>query len=192
MRSSSGGFEPDTGDQIRSAELCATCHTLITNARGADGGVIGELPEQMPYQEWQHSDYASKRTCQSCHMPEVNEEAAISRVLPVPRRGIHRHEFVAANFFLQQLLARYPSQLALTAPPQELSQAAQRTVDYLRSQAAKISIDSLAVNSTHLGATITVVNLGGHKLPTAFRLDALGCTSSCATAMGGPYSSPVG
>ena len=168
MRSSSGGFEPNAGDQIRSAELCATCHTLITKARGSDGGVIGEFPEQMPYQEWRHSDYASQRTCQSCHMPEVSEEAEISRVLPVPRRGMHRHEFVAANFFLQQLLARHAIQLVVTAPPQELSQAADRTIDYLRSQASKVSIDSLAVTSARLGATITVVNLGGHKLPTAF------------------------
>jgi hypothetical protein len=168
MRSSSGGFEPNAGDQIQSAELCATCHTLITKAREADGRVIGELPEQMPYQEWRHSDYVSQRTCQSCHMPEVSGEAGISRVLPVPRRGMRRHEFIAANFFLQQLLGRHATELAVTAPPQELTQAADRTIEYLRSQAGKVSIDSLVVNSAHLAVTVTVVNLGGHKLPTAF------------------------
>ena len=54
---------------IRASELCATCHTLLTQALDAQGKVIGELPEQVPYQEWLHSDYqgqrgaASRATC---------------------------------------------------------------------------------------------------------------------------------
>ena len=48
MRTSSGGYRPTEGEQIRQSELCATCHTLITTALGPGGQKIGELPEQMP------------------------------------------------------------------------------------------------------------------------------------------------
>ena len=54
---SSSAFRPAEGKHIRSSELCATCHTLMTKALDAQGAVIGELPEQVPYQEWLHSDY---------------------------------------------------------------------------------------------------------------------------------------
>src|SRR4030095_6435104 len=73
MRSSSGGYKPTEGEHIRKSELCATCHTLITKALGPGGQVVGQLPEQMPYQEWLASEFRDKQSCQSCHMPEVKE-----------------------------------------------------------------------------------------------------------------------
>ena len=82
---------PNDVDHIRQSALCATCHTLVTDARGPDGRVVGTFPEQVPYQEWQHSDYKDKQSCQSCHMPIVNEPVPITRVLGVPREGVSRH-----------------------------------------------------------------------------------------------------
>src|SRR4029453_9314931 len=78
---SSAEFQPTEGLQIRSAALCATCHTLITKALGPDGRVIAQLPEQVMYQGGHHSDYAVKQTCQSCHMPVVEETMPITSVL---------------------------------------------------------------------------------------------------------------
>src|SRR2546423_3840806 len=101
MKTSTGGFQPTlTQDHIRKSELCATCHTLYTKALGPGGAVIGELPEQMPYPEWLHSDYKDKKSCQSCHMPVIQEKVPITRVLGVPREGAARHVFVAGNFFM--------------------------------------------------------------------------------------------
>ena len=69
MRSVSG-FVQEEAPHVKQSELCATCHTLITTARGPDGKAIGSLHEQMNYQEWQHSDFSrEQRSCQSCHMP---------------------------------------------------------------------------------------------------------------------------
>ena len=34
MRTSSGGYRPTEGEHIRQSELCATCHTLITDGAG--------------------------------------------------------------------------------------------------------------------------------------------------------------
>ena len=70
-------FEQEQAAHIRESEVCATCHTLITDAIGPDGRVIGSLPEQMNYQEWRHSSYfQEQRGCQSCHMPAAPGHAA--------------------------------------------------------------------------------------------------------------------
>ena len=74
MRSATG-FQPTEALHVRQSELCATCHTLVTKARGPNGEVVGELPEQMPFLEWKHSAFAAEqRSCQSCHMPAVEQD----------------------------------------------------------------------------------------------------------------------
>ncbi|PWT80632.1 MAG: hypothetical protein C5B57_11940 [Blastocatellia bacterium] len=168
MRSSSEGYRPTQSDHIRQSEMCATCHTLITQALGPDGTVVGHLPEQMPYQEWLHSDFKDKRSCQSCHMPVINEDVPITRVFGMPRPGVSRHVFVAANFFMQRMLNRYREFLGVTALPQELTSAADRTMQYLGSQAAHIAVEHVQVVSDRLVADVRVDNLGGHKLPTGY------------------------
>jgi hypothetical protein len=168
MRTSTGGFLPDHDMHIRDAKLCATCHTLYTTARGQNGKQIGQLPEQMPYLEWLHSDYKDKQTCQDCHMTEVKEPTPITAVLGVPRQGWRQHVFVGGDFFMQKMLNRYRDDLSVGALPQELTEAANGTMAFLQAKAASINIESIAVNSGRLQAEVFVQNRGGHKLPTAF------------------------
>jgi hypothetical protein len=168
MRSSSGGFKPTESEHIRKSELCATCHTLITKALDASGKVIGSLPEQMPYEEWLHSDFRNTKSCQSCHMPVVKEKVPVTRVLGEPREGFSRHVFVGGNFFIQRMLNKYRGDLSVAALPQELEAAANRTVSHLQSESARVSIVSTNVLDGRLSAEIAVENLGGHKLPTAY------------------------
>ncbi len=76
------GFVQSEAPHIKQSELCASCHTLITEAFGPNGEVIGSLPEQMNYQEWQHSAFSTEeRSCQSCHMPRVAGPVRVSSVL---------------------------------------------------------------------------------------------------------------
>ena len=168
MQSSTGGFRPTHADHIRKSELCASCHTLITTAFGPEGKPIGTFPEQVPYQEWLHSEYRDKQSCQSCHMPQIQEDAPIVRVLGVNRPGVARHEFVAANFFMQRVLARYHDELDVSAEARELTVAADRTVQFLQTRAARVSVDAPQMRSGRLEASVSVENLGGHKLPTAY------------------------
>jgi hypothetical protein len=168
MRSSSGGFQPTQADQIRSSELCATCHTLITRALGANGQVIGSLPEQVPYQEWQHSDYRDQQSCQSCHMPPIAEAVPITRVLGQLRSGARHHQFLGGNFFLQRLLSRYHDELLLLPWNQEFSAAADRTTAFLQSESARLSIETPVLRAGRLETDVSVQNLDGHKLPTAY------------------------
>jgi hypothetical protein len=165
---SSSAFRPAEGKHIRSSELCATCHTLMTKALDAQGAVIGELPEQVPYQEWLHSDYRTTRSCQSCHMPVVTEPVRITSVFGEPRDGFARHTFVGGNFFMQRMLNRFRNDLSIAAQPQDMDAAVLRTMAHLQSEAATIQVQDVAVRNGRLEAVVSVENLGGHKLPTAY------------------------
>jgi hypothetical protein len=168
MRSSTGGYKPTEAEHIRQSELCATCHTLITTALGPGGQKIGELPEQMPYQEWYASDFREKQSCQNCHMPVVEEPVRITSALGQFREGMSRHVFVGGNFFIQRMLNKYRGDLGVIALPEEFEAAATRTINHLKSQTAQILIDQVNVAGGQLQADISVQNLSGHKFPTAY------------------------
>jgi len=168
MRSSTRFQPTEEPKTIRSSELCATCHTLYTNALNERGEVVGELPEQVPYLEWLHSGYSKTSNCQSCHMPVVREEVAITSVFGEPRAGFSRHIFVGGNFFMQRLLNAHRSELSVAALPQDLDAAANRTIEHLKTQAARIAIRNAEEHEERIDAVITVENLSGHKLPTAY------------------------
>jgi hypothetical protein len=168
MQTSSEGFRPMDDIHIQDSALCATCHTLYTKALAPGGKELGLFPEQVPFLEWQHSDYVNKNSCQSCHMPEVQEDAPITAVLGVLRSGVREHTFVGANFFMLKVLNLHRSDLSVTAMPQELTAAAQRTVEFLQSKTARVTIRNMGVNSSQLRMDVFVENLTGHKFPTAY------------------------
>ncbi|HSP68349.1 MAG TPA: hypothetical protein VLN48_11515, partial [Bryobacteraceae bacterium] len=168
MRSSTGGYKPTQSDHIKQSELCATCHTLITKALAPDGKVIGELPEQMPYQEWLNSEYKDKQSCQSCHMPAIQEPVAITKVLGVTREDASRHVFLGGNFFILRMLNRYRADLNVAALPEEFEAAASRTIEHLQTKTAQIGIDNVTAGAGRVQADITIQNLSGHKFPTAY------------------------
>jgi len=92
------GYAPTQADHIRDAGLCGSCHTLYTIARGPDGKQIGQLPEQMPYLEWLHSDYNGKQTCQQCHMPAWVGPWRLHRSWPVRARASGATPSLAPTF----------------------------------------------------------------------------------------------
>jgi hypothetical protein len=167
MRSATG-FSPTEASHIQQPEMCATCHTLYTHALGSGGEVLGELPEQVPYQEWWHSSYRTERSCQECHMPVVAEPTPITAVLGEPREGLSRHDFRGGNFFMLSMLNRYRAELGVAALPQELENATQKARAHLQSDSAAVTFERVEVNGSQLEARVTVANLAGHKLPTAY------------------------
>jgi hypothetical protein len=168
MRSATG-FQPTEAPHVKQSELCATCHTLITRARGAKGEVIGELPEQMPFLEWKNSAFVTEeRSCQSCHMPVIEEETPIASVLGAPRKGFARHTFVGGNFFVQRVLRQYRDELRVPASAQQMDASVAATLENLRRSTAEVSIDRADVSHGRLVADIVVRNLTGHKFPTGY------------------------
>ena len=141
------------GSHIQQSELCATCHTLITQAFSPTGQVVGSIVEQANFQEWQHSDYSktqNAQSCQSCHMPEVKGQARIASVLGDFRDGLHRHLFVGGNAFMVRLLNRYRTELGVVALSSELEATAKATVRQLQEDTATVSLARNRAGGQHV------------------------------------------
>jgi hypothetical protein len=162
------GAKPTEGKHVQQSELCATCHTLITQAFGPDGAVIGSIPEQVPYQEWLHSDYKDQRSCQSCHMPRYDQPTRITSVLGEMRDGLSRHTFLGGNFFMLRVLNRFRNELAVAASPSELEAQANATIRQLQQDSAAVTITRAVAAGDAVELEVTVANLTGHKLPTGY------------------------
>jgi hypothetical protein len=165
---SSAQFVPTTKTHIQDSAFCATCHTLYTHALGPEGEVVGELPEQVPYLEWKHSAYKESRNCQSCHMPVLSQPTAISSVLGLPRDGFSQHVFRGGNFFMPQIFNLNRIDLGVEALPSDLNRTVTETVEHLQTKAARITIQQANVRNGRLQIVVSVKNLAGHKLPTAY------------------------
>jgi hypothetical protein len=165
---SSSDFLPNQAEHIQSSELCASCHTLYTHALNQKGEVIGELPEQVPYLEWKHSSYPNHRSCQSCHMPQVEGTTHITGVVGKDREEVSRHVFRGGNFFMPKMLNRYRDELGVKALTQELETTSIRTAAHLSSSSAQIKLEKIALSKGKLKAEVNIQNRAGHKLPSAY------------------------
>jgi hypothetical protein len=165
---SSSGFRPTDARHMQQSEVCASCHTLYTEALGPNGEIVGRLPEQTPYLEWRASAYAREASCQTCHMPDAGEPAPIASVLGEARENVSRHRFSGGNFFMQQMLRRYRTELRVAARANELESAAASTVEQLRSSTAVVRVDRAVRENGRLAINVVVQNRAGHKLPTGY------------------------
>ena len=162
------GAKPAEGKHVQQSELCATCHTLITEAFGSSGEVIGSIPEQVPYQEWRHSAFKDERSCQSCHMPRYTQPTRIASVLGAEREGLSRHTFIGGNFFMLRMLNRFRSELAVAALPGELDNAANATIRQLQQDSATLTVRRASRSVSGIELDVDVSNLSGHKLPSGY------------------------
>jgi hypothetical protein len=164
------------GSHTRDSALCATCHTLFTPTLDGDGTIVGTLPEQTPYLEWEHSSFGDgvgeDRSCQQCHMPAASGGVVVSnrpggRVL-VPRQPFRQHQFVGANAFMLDLLASHVADLELTASSGLLAGSASRTRAFLQAATAQVAVTGVERNGDEARFEVEVRSLTGHKFPTGF------------------------
>lgn len=165
---SAANFVPGESPHIQKSELCATCHTLFTDALDDNGNVVAKFPEQVPYLEWKHSSYRDTESCQDCHMPEVPGPTKASSVLGEQRENVSEHAFRGGNAFMLGILNRYRDELNVTTPSAELDASVARTKEHLSSSTASVAIRSMNLSGSDLTFDIEVLNLAGHKLPTAY------------------------
>ncbi len=168
------GFAAVHAEHVQSSAMCATCHTLRTAHAGPT------FPEQTPYFEWRNSEFtnepeptATSRTCQECHMPEL-EGTRIARTpegldFMIQKRSPYRgHTFVGGNAFLLDLLAANREALGVTASPEALARMAFATRKQLAEQTVTVRIGEVVRRDGELQFWVRVDNLTGHKFPTGY------------------------
>lgn len=169
------GFTPAASAHIREAALCGTCHTLITHP--LDQPEI-EFPEQTPYLEWLASAYPRRgRPCQSCHVPELRDASgnALRQYIahnpmgtPFPptsaRSPFGLHFFDGPNVRAREALMPL---VAEHAP--HLEQAAGRARKLLEGS-LRLEASAARSGAEEVALDVTLYNLAGHKLPTAYPL----------------------
>lgn len=169
-------YTPKQGDHIRTAGLCATCHTLFTEHHGTS------FPEQTPYLEWRNSEFNNERegadpkktrTCQQCHMPEL-PRTRLARSpngfdFRIPEReGYRSHAFVGGNAFMLDMLREHRDDLYVEAENEQLLNMAAATRAQLANKTARMTISKPIEKNGVLAFDVDIANLTGHKFPTGY------------------------
>ncbi len=151
----------------KQSEMCGTCHDISNPYYATDR--INQAPHQYSpiertYSEWLMSDYAKGEdsiTCQGCHMSVSPGYGSIFSTSPF-RTDLKQHDLTGGNTFLADILPDFWDNLNTTS----LQAGKQRAITMLNNSA------TLELTTQHFPdstiATVRVINLTGHKLPTGY------------------------
>jgi hypothetical protein len=168
LMTAASGFAPAQADHMAATELCASCHTLFTHALAPGAEELKPLPEQVPFLEWKHSAYAGKQGCVSCHMETVAGRVTTASVMAKPYENVLRHQFRGGNVVVPQILDTERGSLGTEARSQDIQAGLARTREHLGSNAARVAVQTQPGEDGQLQLDVSVENLAGHKLPTAY------------------------
>jgi len=170
----STGYTPTYSAHISDSALCASCHDLKTPFVDAAGNVLTttaetEFPEQMPYTEWQNSDFddagSNPQSCQDCHMPQTTAKVSNRPRWLGTKDGFSKHHLVGANTTMLTLLRDNAEQLDVTSS--NMDSSINRARAMLQSS-VNINIASASVSNGVLEANVTLENNSGHKTPSGY------------------------
>lgn len=170
MMAMATGFISQPSDHLLESEICATCHNLYTQYVMADGSLSEDwFPEQTPYSEWLHSDFATQSSCQGCHLPPAEGSVALSNLGPSgPRSPFGIHTFTGGNAYMLGILNNYGGEIGVQAGSDHLEEAIARTLSQLGSDTAELTLSPPQVEGTTLSFKVTTTILTGHKFPTGY------------------------
>lgn len=166
------GYLAQQGLHISTSESCATCHNLNVHAISQDGEPLGDVvfAEQAIYTEWENSDFATggpqEASCQSCHMPKLEQDVYISQGAPDKRPDFSEHTFLGANTVMQDMLNTFSDELGIK-PGLDFEESIARNREFLKTS-ADVSITGEGVLDGVLRFDVKVVNKTGHRLPTGY------------------------
>lgn len=182
-------YTPTHSPHVLKSALCATCHTVITEAVTKAGKPTGtHFHEQAPYLEWRNSQFNDElstpdpaaRSCQSCHMPATDVDGKPiqttlahnpgGRDFPFlkPREFFGRHTLVGGNALMTRILRDNSEASGIKVTPAAFDASLEQIGQLLRHQTATLQIRKLEVAESQLKIPITINNLVGHKFPTAY------------------------
>ncbi len=169
------GFQPLYGSHVDQSELCAGCHTLITNTVDLDGNYTGgTFVEQATYHEWLNSIYAEEgannRECQSCHFPRINDPVVIASnsAFIGSRSPFGQHFMVGGNTFMLELMKNRIDELGIAATEDDFNKVIQRTMAQLTQETLELELFELEVDNDSASFELKLTNLSGHKFPSGY------------------------
>ena len=168
-------YTPTFSKHVSTSELCASCHNLKTPYVDVTNGelVTDKLfSEQMPYGEWQESNFADNgetpSTCQNCHMPQVINSAVEIANRPngvTPRDQFSQHLFLGANTYMLDILKGNPEKL--NTADVNFDKMIIKNREFIAT-AGDVNILASSIISDQLTFDVQVNNTIGHKLPTSY------------------------
>lgn len=165
------GYNPQFASHVTDGTFCAGCHTLITQTVDLQGNYTGnDFVEQATYHEWVNSVYENTVSCQSCHVPRINDAVVISAnyLFLTGHSPYGLHHFQGANTFMLQILRENIQDLGLTADTTQFDSTIARTNRMLQHQTLMMDL-SLPVRTPDTAfIDVELVNLAGHKFPSGY------------------------
>jgi len=166
------GFTPGFGEHIVNSEVCAGCHTLITETLDLDGNLTGdEFVEQATYHEWQNSVYNANGTqCITCHMPRIEgpiilaaEYAFLNGQTPF---GLHH--LAGANVHMLELMKANREALRIPATEAQFDSTIARTRALLTQRSLDIDVDIVERTADTAYFEVRLENRAGHRFPSGY------------------------
>lgn len=166
------GFNVEWSNHINDSEVCASCHSLVTQTVDLQGNYTGDyFVEQATYHEWLNSDYNTNEVeCQSCHIPRIDQNVIIAANYSflAPRRPYGLHHLVGGNSFMLRLLKDNIASLGLTATPEQFDSTIARSERLLREHTLELELDETNRTSDTAFFELKLTNLAGHKFPSGY------------------------
>jgi hypothetical protein len=170
------------GAHMVNSDVCADCHTLITNSVDLEGNLTGEeYVEQATYHEWLNSAFSGEgieipeefenqeASCQACHMPRIEEPVIISSgyAFLEPRTPYGLHTLVGANTAMLEIFRDNVEELGLTATAEQFDSTLAHTRKMLLEQSIELDVFENLLDDS-LSFTVLLNNKAGHKFPSGY------------------------
>jgi hypothetical protein len=166
------GYTPAYSPHIGQSKLCASCHNLKTPFVDEAGKILSttpesEFPEQMPYSEWEHSDYVNQASCQDCHMSRSDGVVMASRPpsITAKRDDFALHDFIGANKLMLTIFNDNRQKLGVLS--NNFAETIAKTDAMLKS-AATLTLYDQPKTPGAVDFVVKVTSTTGHKLPSAY------------------------
>lgn len=169
------GYIPEYSEHITKSEVCAGCHTLITNTLDLDGMYTGTtFVEQATYHEWLNSQYSQGELtteCQACHMPSLGGKQPIILAAGFdtpPRSPFSIHTFSGANTLMLNILKDNAEALNASGTTEDFEASIAATTALLQQQSLLLNTSFVDRTADTLFAAVEMSNLAGHKFPSGY------------------------
>jgi hypothetical protein len=165
-------IKPTYSDHVSQGRFCSPCHTLISNSVDLEGNPTGNsFVEQATFHEWLNSSYpAQGTTCQTCHMPEIEDPVKIANGYTAlqGRSPFNLHTFAGANSFMVDLIKRNKTALGVNANDANFDSTLAAITRNLRYNTLNAELSFPEISNDSLSFELMLTNKSGHKFPSGY------------------------